>query len=447
MTSTSGMISTGSSSRSTSSINSDSLQKLKVNPHWAELPLFDRKGWTKVRFGDVVRQLKEQVDPVADGIERYVAGEHMETENVHIRNWGTVGDGYLGPAFIRGFRKGQVLYGSRRTYLKKVAVAEWDGVTANTTFVLESVEGKLLQELLPWIMLSERFTKHSVQESKGSTNPYINFPDIAKFEFDLPPLDQQRRLTEILWAIDEALRATNELESAGNFAATISLNSKMLGASASEVGKIRDIGDYRPAAGWKLVKARDLVCSPITKGATPSPHLNTPAADVPFLKVYNLTFTGDLDFSVSPTFVERTIHESDLKRSRVRAGDILMNLVGPPLGKVSLIPVNFPEANVNQAIVIYRIADEQLREFFLEYLQSDLAQRWLQSRSKKTSGQQNLTLELAQELPVPIPPSPQLSDAIECSRYFGQLRRTAGANQAATQRVLGSIINSFFSPS
>ena len=123
--------------------------KLRPDPHWVKVPLFDRKGWRTVRFGDVVRMLKEQVDPVAEGVERYVAGEHMETENVHIRKWGNVGDGYLGPAFIRRFRKGQVLYGSRRTYLKKVALAEWDGVTANTTFVLEAVEGKLLQKLLP----------------------------------------------------------------------------------------------------------------------------------------------------------------------------------------------------------------------------------------------------------------------------------------------------------
>jgi type I restriction enzyme, S subunit len=174
------------------------LESLRVNPDWASLPLFDRSNWTRVRFGDVVRQLKEQVDPASGEVERYVAGEHMDSENIHIQRWGTVGDGYLGPAFIRRFRKGQVLYGSRRTYLKKVAVAEWDGVTANTTFVLEAVEARLLQELLPWIMLSERFTTHSIQESKGSTNPYINFPDIAKFEFDLPPLDQQRRLAKLL---------------------------------------------------------------------------------------------------------------------------------------------------------------------------------------------------------------------------------------------------------
>ena len=190
------------------------LAKLRPDPHWVKLPLFDRKGWRTVRFGDVVRMLKEQVDPVAEGVERYVAGEHMETENVHIRKWGNVGDGYLGPALIRRFRKGQVLYGSRRTYLKKVALAEWDGVTANTTFVLEAVEGKLLQKLLPWLMLSERFTKHSIQESKGSTNPYINFPDIAKFEFALPPLDQQRRIAEILWSVDEELNSFLEVRTA-----------------------------------------------------------------------------------------------------------------------------------------------------------------------------------------------------------------------------------------
>jgi len=100
---------------------------LRANPDWASLPLFDRTGWSRVRFGDVVTQLKEKVDPVEEGVERYVAGEHMETENVHIRKWGNVGDGYLGPAFHRRFRKGQVLYGSRRTYLKKVAVGSGTG--------------------------------------------------------------------------------------------------------------------------------------------------------------------------------------------------------------------------------------------------------------------------------------------------------------------------------
>ena len=182
------------------------------------LSRFDRSQWTRVRFGNVVRSVKDTIDPTSGELNRYIAGEHLDSADVHIRRWGTVGDGYLGPAFIRRFRKGQVLYGSRRTYLKKVAMADFDGITANTTFVLETVKGKLLQELLPWLMLSERFTQHSIRESKGSTNPYINFPDIAKFEFALPPLDQQPRIAEILWAVDEVSERFQETEAASEIA-------------------------------------------------------------------------------------------------------------------------------------------------------------------------------------------------------------------------------------
>lgn len=221
------------------------LSQLKPNPDWASLPIFDRSKWQRVRFGDVVRQMKEEVDPASGDVDRYVAGEHMATEDVHIRNWGNVGDGYLGPAFIRRFRRGQVLYGSRRTYLKKVALAEWDGVTANTTFVLEAESERLLPELLPWLMLSERFTRHSVQESKGSTNPYINFPDIAKFEFELPPLDQQRRIAEILWALDESsIAAAAQISALRNYQRAFLFEAKAeAGASTIRIGDVANVGN------------------------------------------------------------------------------------------------------------------------------------------------------------------------------------------------------------
>jgi len=68
----------------------------------------------------------------------------------------------------------------------------------------------------------------------------------------------------------------------------------------------------------------------------------------------------------------------------------------------------FPEYNLNQAIIIYRSkAGQILPKYLLEYLKSSTAQQWLQSRSKKTSGQQNLTIELCKELPVPVPPLPE----------------------------------------
>lgn len=106
-------------------------------------------GWRWVRFGDVVRQVKDRVDPETAGLDRYVAGEHMDTDNLRIRRCGTVGDGYLGPAFHMRFRPGQVLYGSRRTYLRKIAIADFEGICANTTFVVEPSTDQLLREFLP----------------------------------------------------------------------------------------------------------------------------------------------------------------------------------------------------------------------------------------------------------------------------------------------------------
>lgn len=167
-----------------------------------------RSGWTTVAFGDVVKKVTDKVDPEESGLERYVAGEHMDTDDLRIRRWGEIGDGYLGPAFHMRFKPGQVLYGSRRTYLRKVALADFEGITANTTYVLESKDPKiLLPELLQFIMQAETFHEHSKRESKGSVNPYVNFSDLAWYEFALPPLEEQRRISEVLHAFEDTLES------------------------------------------------------------------------------------------------------------------------------------------------------------------------------------------------------------------------------------------------
>ena len=154
----------------------------------------------RIKFGDVVRETKGKIDRNNNPYEFYVAGDHMDSEDLTIHRHGCFATDDVGPAFIREFKRGQVLCGSRRTYLKKVAVADFDGVTANTTFVLETKDqGVLMQELLPFIMLSEGFTAWSVGKSKGSTNPYVLFSDLADYEFDLPSIDVQQRLSELLW--------------------------------------------------------------------------------------------------------------------------------------------------------------------------------------------------------------------------------------------------------
>lgn len=344
------------------------LRNIRINPDWAKLPLFDRKGWKRVRFGDVVRVLKEQVDPASGEVDRYVAGEHMETENVHIRNWGNVGDGYLGPAFIRRFRKGQVLYGSRRTYLKKVSVAEWDGVTSNTTLVLEAVEGKLLQQLLPWLMLSERFTRHSVQESKGSTNPYINWPDIAKFEFALPPLAQQRRIAEVLLSVDEVAQGYDFLR------------------DSLAMARRAQIDDLIPvpadAVRGQNFTRLDRVASMQNGRSFPSGQYQEHG--VRLIRPGNLSPEGTLDWSPSATVC---LPETFLEEHRgwfIEADQVLINLTAQSLedgfiGRACF--TNSADAGLlNQRIGRFVLSDKVLPKFFFRCLQTTAFRNLVENR-------------------------------------------------------------------
>ena len=156
---------------------------------------------SRVKFGDVVKDVKINIDRLNNPYEYYVAGDHMDSEDLTIHRKGCFTTDDVGPAFIRVFKPGQILYGSRRTYLKKIAVADFEGVCANTTFVFETKDPHAFeQRLLPFIMLSKDFTTWSIAKSKGSTNPYVLFSDLADFEFELPPLEEQKVLVDKLWA-------------------------------------------------------------------------------------------------------------------------------------------------------------------------------------------------------------------------------------------------------
>jgi len=180
---------------------------------------------------------------------------------------------------------------------------------------------------------------------------------------------------------------------------------------------------------WRL-KTADEISLKITKGTTPPKEDIVEHREIPFLRVNNLGFHGALDQKSDFIFVSRNAHEGFLARSKAYPGDILMNIVGPPLGKVSLLGNDFAEYNMNQAIVIYRLQDDVIcRNYFLAYLLSDIAQQWLQSRSKKTSGQQNLTIELCKGLPVPMP-------AFVEQKKIAQILSTWDQAIATTERLL-----------
>jgi type I restriction enzyme S subunit len=173
-----------------------------------------KPGWRQVKFGDVVQLSKgRSQDPLADGIERYVGLEHLEPGDLRIRSWGNVADGVT---FTSVFKPGQVLFGKRRAYQRKVAVADFSGVCSGDIYVLETKDPKvLLPELLPFICQTDAFYGHAVGTSAGSLSPRTNWTSLADFEFVLPPIDEQTRVVAAMAAYDECFESCRALQDSG----------------------------------------------------------------------------------------------------------------------------------------------------------------------------------------------------------------------------------------
>jgi type I restriction enzyme S subunit len=163
----------------------------------------DKKGWKKVKFGDVCRNLNVTIkSPLHDDLYRVIGLEHIIPGNLHIESWNDISEG---TTFTKTFKAGHVLFGKRRAYQKKAAFAEFSGLCSGDILVFEAIEEKLNPRLLPFIVSSDSFFDYAVKTSAGSLSPRTKFQDLAMFEFLLPPMDQQEKLAELLWAGESVL--------------------------------------------------------------------------------------------------------------------------------------------------------------------------------------------------------------------------------------------------
>ncbi|ELZ7199080.1 restriction endonuclease subunit S [Vibrio parahaemolyticus] len=149
-----------------------------------------------------------------------------------------------------------------------------------------------------------------------------------------------------------------------------------------------------------VLKAR-CFCNFITKGTTPSKNELLETGDVPFLKVYNIV-NNELDFDYRPIFISNEVHTSKLKRSIAHPGDVIMNIVGPPLGKVAVLSEHYPQWNMNQALAVFKPVSSVFNRYLYYVLSCELTLRSVLSEVKGTAGQDNLSLEQCRDLLVPI---------------------------------------------
>ena len=161
---------------------------------------------SKVRLGDVAIEYKETCKGSKEGYP-IVGLEHLIPEDINLTQWNESSEN----TFTKMFRKGQVLFGRRRAYLKKAAVAPFDGICSGDITVIEAKPDRILPELLPFIIQNDDLFDFAVGKSAGSLSPRVKWQHLSNYEFELHDMDKQRELARLLWAMDATKQAYKKL--------------------------------------------------------------------------------------------------------------------------------------------------------------------------------------------------------------------------------------------
>lgn len=172
-----------------------------------DLKNIDKSTWSFYKFEEIANKITENVDPAKTELEVYVGLEHLDAEDIHIKRFGK-------PSDVKGGKlrcyPGDVIFGKRRAYQRKAAIVDFDGICSAHAFVFRANPEIIEPTLFPFFLHSDQFMHRMVDISVGGLSPTINWSDLKHQEFLLPPKDQQARLAELLWAMDDVIEKERE---------------------------------------------------------------------------------------------------------------------------------------------------------------------------------------------------------------------------------------------
>ena len=165
----------------------------------------------KYRFDQIAINSTEKKKPVDEDRFTYLGLEHLDSGSLTVTRFGSE-VAPIGEKLV--MRKGDVLFGKRRAYQKKVAIAPFDGIFSAHGMVLRPKEDVIDKDFFPLFISSDYFLDAAIKISVGSLSPTINWHDLRLLEFELPDMDTQRKLSEVLWSINDTMEAYKKLISA-----------------------------------------------------------------------------------------------------------------------------------------------------------------------------------------------------------------------------------------
>ena len=165
----------------------------------------------KYRFDQIAINSTEKKKPVEEDRFTYLGLEHLDSGTLKVTRFGSE-VAPIGEKLV--MHKGDVLFGKRRAYQKKVAIAPFDGIFSAHGMVLRPKENVIDKDFFPLFISSDYFLDAAIKISVGSLSPTINWRDLKELEFELPDMDTQRKLAEVLWSINDTMEAYKRLISA-----------------------------------------------------------------------------------------------------------------------------------------------------------------------------------------------------------------------------------------
>jgi type I restriction enzyme S subunit len=336
-----------------------------------------------IKFGDICNEVKLSTkSPIKDGFDKYIGLEHLESGSLKIKRWGNIADDK--PSFTRVFKKGHILFGKRRPYLKKAAIAEFDGICSGDIIVMEPKSGLSKLELLPFIIQSDNFWSWAVKTSSGSLSPRTKFKSLAEYKLSLPVnFEGQEKLYSVLNKVWACVQAAEEVKDSCLLLAKV-LSANCFSMSDKVVNHI---------------KLKDLAGK---KGLQTGPFGSQLHAEeysqegVPVLMPKNLGF-GDFD-TVKAAKIPKQVADR-LSKHKLKTGDFIFGRRGD-IGRFGYITKEFEGSICGTGCLRFRPNNKKHSDFLYAFFRSQSAVRWLNSNAVGMT-MLNLNTGILGNLPVP----------------------------------------------
>ena len=265
--------------------------------------------WRIVKFGEVAQEIKASTkDPLGEGIERYVGLDHIDPESLRLKRYGLITED--NPSFTKKFSAGDILFGRRRAYLKKAAIASFTGICSGDITVIAPKGNDLLPQLLPFIVQSDPFFAWAMKHSAGGLSPRTKFKLLAEFEFPLPPRSQQEKILEIVQKIHHLSNKTYD-----SYLSSLDFLQRIIDEF------IRNDHRNDPKEGWQ----RMMIKSIANANALSLKEKTHPDYEFNYIDISSIKHPGQL---LSPEKIAFKDAPSRAKRI-VRVNDVLVSTVRP----------------------------------------------------------------------------------------------------------------------